>query len=116
MFLLIYFANLLLTLSPANGSAIKPVDNGTVAANSKPNPNYDADHTVLSGVAIDWGHGWGWGASAWTAGHAGCAHGAVGAVGAAAAINSALYCHSVEDYGLSGYDEVDWSAFGDFSF
>lgn len=87
--------------------------NGSVATNTKSNPSYDADHTVLSGVAIDWGHGWGWGQSAWAAAHSGCGH---GAVGAAAAINSALYCHAVDDYAISGYDEVDWSAFGDFSF
>lgn len=72
---------------------------------------FDADHTVLSGVVIDWGHGWGWGQAAWAA-QSTCGH--------EAALNAAtthLYCHSVEDYSIAaGYDEVDWSAFGDFSF
>lgn len=68
---------------------------------------FEADHTVLSGVVIDWGHGWGWGQAAWAAESA-CGH--------EAAINTTLYCHAVEDYTIGGYDEVDWSAFGDFSF
>ncbi|XP_017769276.1 PREDICTED: uncharacterized protein LOC108557311 isoform X2 [Nicrophorus vespilloides] len=69
----------------------------------------DADHTVLSGVAIDWGHGWGWGQSVNTAA---CAQEA-----ASATANSALYCHANVDYSLGGgCEEVDWSAFADFSF
>lgn len=71
------------------------------------NPAYEADHTVLSGVVIDWGHGWGWGQAAWAAQSA-CAH--------ETAVNATLYCHAAEDYAIGGYDEVDWSAFGDFSF
>ena len=73
------------------------------------NPAFDADHTVLAGVVIDWGHGWGWGHVPWAAGAASCSHDVGG-------INS-LYCQ--EDYTLGGgggYDEVDWAAFGDFTF
>lgn len=65
----------------------------------------DADHTVLSGVVIDWGHGWGWG-QAW----------AQAACTVDSAVSANLYCHATPDYALGGYDEVDWSAFGDFSF
>ncbi|KAB0804298.1 hypothetical protein PPYR_01268 [Photinus pyralis] len=77
----------------------------TTAVSTK--KNHDDDHTVLSGVVIDWGHGWGWGEATWAAQSA-CAHDA--------SISSAFYCHAAEDYGVSGYDEVDWSAFGDFCF
>ncbi|KAF5285601.1 hypothetical protein FQA39_LY16570 [Lamprigera yunnana] len=68
---------------------------------------HEDDHTVLSGVVINWGHGWGWGQDAWTT-QAACAHDS--------AVSTALYCHAAEDYGVSGYEEVDWSAFGDFCF
>lgn len=71
------------------------------------NPATDADHTVLSGVVIDWGHGWGWGQAAWAAQTA-CT--------LDTAISTNLTCHAAQDYTLGGYEEVDWSAFGDFSF
>lgn len=71
------------------------------------NNRYDNDHTVLSGVVIDWGHGWGWGQAACMA-QAACAQDMT--------INAAIHCHAAQDYALSGYEEVDWSAFGDFCF
>ncbi|XP_023027660.1 uncharacterized protein [Leptinotarsa decemlineata] len=79
----------------------------------KQHSSYGADHTVLSGVCIDWGHGWGWGQNSWAA-HVGtlCAHESASIVPVA----SSVYCHSAEDYTVGGMDEVDWSAFGDFSF
>lgn len=81
---------------------------------TKPGPEADADHTALSGLAIDWGHGWGWGQAAWAAQSA-CLHDH--AVATAAVVPSAgLFCNGGEDYGIGGYEEVDWSSFGDFSF
>ncbi|KAG5880201.1 hypothetical protein JTB14_018063, partial [Gonioctena quinquepunctata] len=75
---------------------------------------YGADHTVLSGVCIDWGHGWGWGQNSWAAANMGtlCGHESASIV----PIASSLYCNSAEDYAVGGMDDVDWSAFGDFSF
>lgn len=81
--------------------------NGCTRTSTNNTNKHDADHTVLSGVVIDWGHGWGWGQTECAAQTA-CTHDA--------AIGTALYCHAAEDYGVSGYDEVDWSAFGDFCF
>lgn len=68
---------------------------------------------MLSGVVIDWGHGWGWGESACAA-YSACVSETASAL--EAAVNSALYCHSMGDYGASGIDELDCSAFGDFIF
>ncbi|KAL3289242.1 hypothetical protein HHI36_003674 [Cryptolaemus montrouzieri] len=76
------------------------------ATASKPQ-NFDNDHTVISGVELGWGHGWGWGGAIWAA-EAACVH--------EAAVSSALYCQNLEDYGVGGYEEMDWSAFGDFCF
>lgn len=73
----------------------------------KPTEKHNEDHTVLPGVVIDWGHGWGWGQAAWAT---------QTAYNHDAAISTALYCHTADDYAVSGYDEVDWSAFGDFCF
>ncbi|EFA11928.2 UDP-glucuronosyltransferase 2C1-like Protein [Tribolium castaneum] len=74
----------------------------------------EADYTLISGVAIDWGHGWGWGQTAWAA-HTACVSETATAL--EAAVNSALHCHALGDYGVgSGMDELDCSAFGDFIF
>ncbi|XP_050295150.1 uncharacterized protein LOC126735244 [Anthonomus grandis grandis] len=76
---------------------------------------YHNDHTVLAGVCVDWGQGWGW-------------SGQVNAIApqisfttemigtSAAAIAPAVYCHTDTDYSMTGYDDFDWSAFGDFCF
>lgn len=66
----------------------------------------DADHTLVTGVVIGWGHGWGWGHSTWA--QTSCT--------VDTSVNTNLYYHPTTDYGVCGYDEVDWSAFGDFSF
>ncbi|XP_030750853.1 uncharacterized protein LOC115878475 [Sitophilus oryzae] len=71
---------------------------------------YDNDHTVLAGVCVDWGHGWGW------ASQAPATVAPQISFAADTAISSALYCPSAEDYTISGYEDVDWSAFGDFCF
>lgn len=68
---------------------------------------FDEDHTVLSGVVIDWGHGWGWGHAEWAA---------QSVCGYEAAIDTTLYCHGIGDSAVGGCDEGDWSAFGDFCF
>ncbi|CAH1365282.1 unnamed protein product [Tenebrio molitor] len=95
------------TCCSRNGNAAINHSPTSVTSNKTRNHNYDADHTVLSGVVIDWGHGWGWGQNAWAA-HTACV--------TDAAVSSALYCHALGDYAVSGFDEVDCSAFGDFIF
>lgn len=91
------------TTSSTSIRSMNPTSNGRNNKN-----NFDNDYTVLSGVVIDWGHGWGWGQ---VATQAACSAYETGA------ISSALYSHAAEDCGLGGgYNEVDWSAFGDFSF
>ncbi|KAK9751766.1 hypothetical protein QE152_g4640 [Popillia japonica] len=81
-------------------------NNSTTKTDKCQNPAFGADHTVLSGVAIDWGHGWGWGCTAWTSQAAACSH---------EVPVTSVYCNG-EDYGVEGYNEVDWSSFGDFCF
>ncbi|KAJ8924487.1 hypothetical protein NQ315_007284, partial [Exocentrus adspersus] len=89
-----------------NGSCSRP--NVPSSTSKKPvSCRYDNDYTVLSGVCIDWGHGWGWGQNHWASQPA-CHE--------TAAVASSIYYHSGDDYGVGGYDECDWSAFGDFSF
>lgn len=101
----------------ANGGAVS-VRNGTclptTIAPTNPsgsqNPasrRYDYDYTVLSGTCIGWGQGWGWGDT--TCPTQTICH-------EPATLTSSIYCHSADDYGVGGYDECDWSAFGDFSF
>jgi hypothetical protein len=105
---LLYFAAMKSsTCCSRNGNAAINHSPTSVTSNKTRNHNYDADHTVLSGVVIDWGHGWGWGQNAWAA-HTACV--------TDAAVSSALYCHALGDYAVSGFDEVDCSAFGDFIF
>ncbi|XP_060533843.1 uncharacterized protein LOC132706504 [Cylas formicarius] len=70
--------------------------------------NYDNDHTVIEGVVIDWGHGWGW--SQEVATHTSYIPDTT------TTISSTVFCHSAEDYNMGGYDDIDWSAFGDFCF
>ncbi|KAF7284433.1 hypothetical protein GWI33_022215 [Rhynchophorus ferrugineus] len=70
---------------------------------------FDNDHTVLAGVCVDWGHGWGWANQTPTVAPQ-------ISFTTDTAISSAVYCHSAEDYTMTGYDDVDWSAFGDFCF
>ncbi|KAK9891164.1 hypothetical protein WA026_013481 [Henosepilachna vigintioctopunctata] len=79
----------------------------TSLATASKSQNFENDHTVISGVEYGWGHGWGWGGAVWAA-EAACVH--------EAAVSSALYCQNLEDYGVGGYEEMDWSAFGDFCF
>lgn len=102
-----------------NGSV--PTRNGTCLPQQslptvQPQKNYEADHTVLSGVCIDWGHGWGWGQNAILAQQSMlCGHeAALSALSQVPA--SSIFCHSADDYAVAGMDEVDWCAFGDFSF
>ncbi|XP_066245770.1 uncharacterized protein [Euwallacea similis] len=74
----------------------------------KKQDQYNNDHTVLAGVALlDWGHGWGWAGQA-----------AIPAIAPQISFTAEAfnYCHAVEDYSMAGYDDVDWSAFGDFCF
>ncbi|CAH1169818.1 unnamed protein product, partial [Phaedon cochleariae] len=80
----------------------------TSACTNSKQRTYEADHTVLSGVCIDWGHGWGWGQNAWTV-HSLYAHDV-------AAVTSSVFCHIADDYTVGGIEEADWSAFGDFCF
>ncbi|XP_072397468.1 uncharacterized protein [Diabrotica undecimpunctata] len=84
--------------------------------NSSLQKNYEADHTVLAGVCIDWGHGWGWGQNANWGPQALLGHDTSLTVSQLLPAASISYCHSAEDYTVSGMDEVDWCAFGDFSF
>lgn len=70
------------------------------------NQNFEADHTVLSGVVIGWGHGWGWG-QAEMAAQSTCVHDS--------SLCTSLH-YSADDYTIGGYEDVDWSAFGDFTF
>lgn len=84
------------------------MDSTTTQAARKPSLRNDADHTILSGVVIDWGHGWGWGHNGWMMQSAMC--------GYESAMSGALHCHGVEDCVVNGYEDVDWSAFGDFCF
>ncbi|VEN62260.1 unnamed protein product, partial [Callosobruchus maculatus] len=88
-----------------------PSQRGRSGDSQQTTNRYDADHTVLSGVAIDWGHGWGWGQAAWVAQM--CA-----VQSEAGAVGSSFHYHSssAEDYTMGGCDEIDWSAFGDFGF
>nr|CAI5821620.1 unnamed protein product [Callosobruchus analis] len=70
------------------------------------------DHVYITGVVIDWGHGWGWGQAAWVAQM--CAvQNEAGAVGSSFHYQSSS---AAEDYTMGGCDEIDWSAFGDFGF
>lgn len=72
----------------------------STATLSRPQNSYDNDHTVPSGVVIDWGHGWGWGEVAWAAQLA-CAPDS--------AVNTALYCSNLDDYGVGGYVFIKFS-------
>ncbi|KAK4885359.1 hypothetical protein RN001_001630 [Aquatica leii] len=56
---------------PSNKNCNNDDDYRRSALNSK--RKHEDDHTVLSGVVIDWGHGWGWGQAAW-ADQAACTH------------------------------------------
>ncbi|XP_050515139.1 uncharacterized protein LOC114332169 [Diabrotica virgifera virgifera] len=97
--------------SIANGNSIQQQ-----TINSPLQKNYEADHTVLAGVCIDWGHGWGWGQNANWGPQALFGHEETLTVSQILPAASISYCHSAEDYTVSGMDEVDWCAFGDFSF
>ncbi|XP_044745250.1 uncharacterized protein LOC123307104 [Coccinella septempunctata] len=91
---------------PKSSSLYQKAPSTSLATASRPQ-NFENDHTVISGVELGWGHGWGWGGAVWAA-EATCVH--------EAAVSSSLYCQNLEDYSLGGYEEMDWSAIGDFCF
>lgn len=67
-------------------------------------------HLVFVGVVLDWGHGWGWTTTTQTPA-------IVPQISLATeAFSSSFYCHTADDYTMTGLDDFDWSAFGDFCF
>jgi len=67
-------------------------------------------HFVFVGVVLDWGHGWGWTTTTPTPA-------IVPQISLATeAFSSSFYCHTADDYTMTGLDDFDWSAFGDFCF
>ncbi|KAL1512751.1 hypothetical protein ABEB36_002289 [Hypothenemus hampei] len=98
------------TISGSSRNSSLVQDNYRLAKGKKSVGQFDNDHTVVAGVVLDWGHGWGW------ASQTQAAMTPQISFTTAEALSSTLYFHSAEDYSMVACDDVDWSSFGDFCF